>query len=498
MSAINWILHRIISNKVALVKTFVLSQKSNMFLLILVYSYFTKIVIIVLRVLKIGNGTTWPGLFFEKWFPGAVKYLVNKDCKIILISGTNGKTTTRSMIVKIIEDQNIEVCTNRGGANIFRGVAAALLANLTLFGQLKAKNIVLEVEEATMPILTKYIKPSKIILTNIFRDQMDAYGEIDTTLQYFTNSLDNLKNTYFELIINKNDKKLLSILNKPRPNINLIGYGIDDANAILPDYESSENNFNIEFQNFYEAKNSSSKNLEVIFDIEKISDGNYILRDKSEFNIADFLGQSDSQDTKKSFRIKTNLLGVYNIYNILAAFVTCFEDFETEDIINSLETVPPVFGRGEKILLPNGSQIIMFLVKNPAGMNQVFELIKANFDAKDLGLNFLINDNVADGRDVSWLWDCNFEDLIVNLHPSVQFQTSGTRGLDILLRLETAGADVTLRDNYNSVLDLVSVINQKQNFKKVQLVLATYTAMLEFRSELGKFVELQGIGGKGN
>jgi lipid II isoglutaminyl synthase (glutamine-hydrolysing) len=486
-----------------------------MFLLVLVYSYFVRVLIVILRALKIGNGTTWPGLFFEKWFPSAVRFLVNNDCKITLISGTNGKTTTRSMIVKILEDQNIEVCTNRGGANIFRGVAAALLSNLSIYGQPRAKNIILEVEEATMPILTKFIKPNKIILTNIFRDQMDAYGEIDTTLQYFTQALDNLQNTHFDLIINKDDLKLLSILNKKRPNINLIGYGIDDTNAILPDYEFSENSLNIEFQKSFEARNVISKNFEVCFEIDRTNNENFVLKDVNDFDVANFFNSNKEKDNKESFAIKTSLLGVYNIYNILAAFATSFEDFGT-DVIKSLANVPPVFGRGEKVLLPNGSQVIMLLVKNPAGMNQVFELIKTNFDAESLGLNFLINDNIADGRDVSWLWDCNFEDLVQNLPVilnsfqdpltiekqaqtlNTQFKTSGSRGLDMLLRIETAGANVSLQNNFDSISDLVKDLNKKESPKKFQLVLATYTSMLEFRSELGKYVELAGIGEKGN
>ncbi len=467
-----------------------------MFFLVLVYSYFVRVLTNVLRFLKVGNGTTWSGLIFEKYCPSAISLLANKGSKIILISGTNGKTTTRSMLVKIYEDQGIKVCTNRGGANIFRGVAAALLSNLTLAGQPNAQNIILEVEEATMPILTRFITPNKIILTNIFRDQMDAYGEINTTLEYFSRALNNLKNTNFDLIINKDDSKLLSILNKKRPNINLVGYGINDKNVILPDYELSENIFDIGFQKSFVANNINSKSLEVNFDIKKnISESVnlYVKEDFKDLN-SNIKGEIESAQT---FAVKTSLLGVYNIYNILAAFATSYDDFGTR-IIDSLESVPPVFGRGEKVMLPNGSQIIMLLVKNPAGMNQVFDLIKTNFESRDIGLNFLINDNIADGRDVSWLWDCNFEDLVPNLDKSAVVKTSGTRGLDMLLRLETAGADVSLQNNFDKIARLVKNLIEKENPQKIELVLATYTAMLEFRSELGKFVELGGISEKGN
>ena len=473
-----------------------------MFALVLIYSYIVKILTLILGFLKIGNGTTWPGLFFEKCFPSAVELLVDKNCKIILISGTNGKTTTRSMLVKIYEDQGIKVCSNRGGANILRGVASALLSNLDLFGRPNANNLILEVEEATMPIITKYIKPTKIILTNIFRDQMDAYGEIDTTLKYFIETLDNLQNKNFDLVINKDDAKLLTILNQLRPNINLIGYGISDQNAVLPDYEMSDTIQNIEFITEFAANNITGKNLESHFDIH--------------------LDHKNANLEKASlYPVKTQLLGVYNIYNLLAAFAASFDDFGIR-IIDSLESVTPVFGRGEKVQLPNGSQVIMLLVKNPAGMNQVFELIKSNFEFNNLGINFLLNDNIADGRDVSWLWDCNFEDLInftnnklesesdpsviqnlvknppLNDSEVIKYRTSGTRGLDMLLRLETAGAKVTLEGNLTNISDLVSALINNQNFPKIELVLATYTAMLEFRSELSKFVKLGGINEKGN
>ena len=141
------------------------------------------------KLTHLGSGTSLPGLLVEKFCPFIIAKISQDLEQIILISGTNGKTTTRALLVHIWEKQGFEVCTNRGGANILRGIAATLLLNQKITGGIKSSIAILEVEEATMPILTKYLVPNQLILTNIFRDQLDAYGEIDQTLSYFSQSI---------------------------------------------------------------------------------------------------------------------------------------------------------------------------------------------------------------------------------------------------------------------------------------------------------------------
>lgn len=145
------------------------------------------------KLTRLGSGTSLPGLLVEKFCPFIITKITQDLEQIILISGTNGKTTTRALLVHIWEEQDFEVCTNRGGANILRGIAATLLLNYSFLGKMKSSIAILEVEEATLPILTKYLVPNQLILTNIFRDQLDAYGEIDQTLSYFSQSLSEIQ-----------------------------------------------------------------------------------------------------------------------------------------------------------------------------------------------------------------------------------------------------------------------------------------------------------------
>ncbi len=446
---------------------------------------------IVIPLLKLGSGTTLAGLWIETKWPYLVSYLTKDAKNVILITGTNGKTTTRSIIVKVFEDQNIPICTNRGGANIYRGIASALLNNWNWRGQMKATTLILEVEEATLPKLTKYLKADYLVLTNIFRDQLDAYGEIDKTLEFFRIAINQCRP---RIIINADDQKLLSVLdglatfNNPKkvkrlqgfiepkviPQKMIVnGFKITDSKLELLDYEESSQKYSIDFADMTSAYCVENDNL------------------KAKLSII----YKDSVNTKK-LELSTGLIGTYNIYNILAAISLTYPLFG-ESALESIATVQPVFGRGEKIIYRN-KEIWLFLVKNPAGMNQVLELVSNHFKNQKLNFSFLINDKIADGRDVSWLWDCNFESF-TQFHCDNQFYTSGSRGLDMLLRLKTAGLNLTLSNNYSEIQDYLDKLIYKLNIESEKhIILATYTSMMEFRRLLSKRVELPKINGEGN
>ena len=216
-----------------------------------------------------GSGTSLPGLLVEKFCPFIITKISGDLKQIILISGTNGKTTTRALLVHIWEKQGFEVCTNRGGANIMRGIAATLLLNQKIWGGIKSSIAILEVEEATMPILTKYLVPNQLILTNIFRDQLDAYGEIDQTLSYFSQSITQIQKNQNSLQNQQqnwqSDRDLSkNSINKKTKNQNLIpNWQITEEN----NKESEENKKQIEEQveepieqNALENQNFHAKN----------------------------------------------------------------------------------------------------------------------------------------------------------------------------------------------------------------------------------------------
>jgi lipid II isoglutaminyl synthase (glutamine-hydrolysing) len=435
----------------------------------LIYSYLAKAAVFLLRTLRIGSGTALTGLLIEKYYPNIISVL-GKDIKhIILITGTNGKTTTRSLLVKIFEDNGVPVCSNLGGANIIRGIASTLLSNWNWKGQPRIKNLILEVEEASMPILTKYINPNQIVITNIFRDQLDAYGEIDQTLSYFKQAIDQ---TTSDIVINSDDHKLLQILKGV--NRKIIGFGIEDKNVKMLDFEKSSCDHKVIFDEQTLAQEVSNKNLTA-----KIK-----------------TNWKEHNKIKGEFVVESKLLGTYNIYNILAALSCSYPIFEN-GAIKSITDAQPVFGRGEKITYRN-KEIWLFLVKNPAGMNQTCELIETNFKNESLKISILINDKIADGKDVSWLWDCNFEGF-VKANPKFEYFTSGFRGLDILLRLEHAEAKISLENNYEEIDNLLE--KKFYNFnadKEKHVILATYTAMLKIRKLIGERVKITNISDKGN
>jgi len=465
--------------------------------MLLLLSIFAKIIYFTSRFSGRGSGTSLPGWIVEKYFPNLLKDLAQNFEEIILISGTNGKTTTRAVLSQIYESNHKKVCTNRGGANILRGIASSLLLNLDWLGRNNSEVLILEVEEASLPKLTQKVKPDKIIFTNLFRDQLDVYGEIDQTFNYFKQTLLNLgvktkqnpqpeqdnilakpltfanlqkkinsrKNFHTDLkvYINYDDKKLLKLIDTL--DFYVVGYSLELDPIDLPKYEGQAPVFSLP-QKIYQASNIISKNLESSFTV-KI-------------------------DKKNEFLIETKLPGTFNIYNILPAFLVGYEKFG-KNSIPPIVGFKPVFGRGEKITLPNQKQLTLFLVKNPAGFDEVLKLVSSNFPDKKLNFGFLINDKIADGKDVSWLWDVNFEKHLKSIQINKIF-TSGSRGLDILLRLQHAEYLVKLTDFVDEMENLLNLIEiENQDF----IVFSTYTVMLEFRKNLEQKVNLAGINSSG-
>ncbi len=415
------------------------------------------------RLLGKGSGTALPGYFIERYAQSLLEPLLKNYQEIIVISGTNGKTTTRTILTHIYKSLGKSVVTNSGGANIIRGIASSLLQDQTLVGKSKHKIAILEVEEASLPILTKYCKLNILILTNIFRDQLDAYGEIDTTLGFFTTAITQGMPT--RIIANTDDKKLLSAIPNAYHN-RLEGFSITDPSADLPSYEAIESSVQIYPITFVNAEHISTNNSHTMIAI-------------------------DTPGAKIEAII--SLQGVYNVYNTLAAIMACYPQFGASSL-RCLNSYKPAFGRGESIQI-NKANIQLMLVKNPAGFEQVLDVIRTTNPNDSVSLAILINDNTADGKDVSWLWDADIEQFVSQQNIS-WVRTSGTRGLDMLLRLKYAGiANPQKSWNKNTVKELVSDTIAHTG---TIYILATYTALLAVRKELGQYVKLDDISTEGN
>jgi len=433
-----------------------------------------KLIVFISQKLGKGRGTSLPGIGVEKRYPDLLTELTAGFEKIILISGTNGKTTTRALITHIYESLNIKVCSNRGGANLIRGIASSLLLNLNFWLQPKAKVAVFEVEEASLPILTKYIKADTLILTNLFRDQLDAYGEVNKTVDYFKNAILNLgaklvgdkidsKEPKLQVIYNGEDQKLVSIVDNFE--VNKLPFGLEIEEDKKPKYEAKVDQKAKKSSKYLKATEIQTKNLQTSFEV-KID--------------------------KKSLKVVSQLPGYYNVYNILAAVNLVYPIFG-KAILEPIKTFKPAFGRGERIKY-NNTEIVLFLIKNPAGFDQVLDLLASNYADQKLNLAVAINDNIADGKDVSWLWDVDLEKF-VKKQPLETLYTSGSRGLDMLLRFEYAEKVVFTQNNFPSLEQLLTKIeSQTGEF----IVLCTYTALMEFRKLLEKKATIGSFDGAGN
>ena len=427
----------------------------------------SKTIIIVSKKLFKG-GSNFPGRIALK-IDKSILSSISKNYKVILITGTNGKTTTSSMIYNIIKDTNHPVISNVTGANMYSGIVSCFIDNYS-FKSKEERYAVIEVDEANLKFITEYISPSIITVTNLFRDQLDRYGEVYTTLKKIHEGIE--KSPSSKLILN-GDESLLGELDLPNP---IEYYGFMDtvetnnkidinADAKFCKKCKAPYSYNIITYNhlgdFY-CDNCGYHRPELNYTLDKI---NEISADSSSITINDN-------------NITLNIPGVYNIYNALCAFaITKSLGIEASTIITSLENQSSSFGRQESITIED-KKVKIILVKNPAGFNQAIDTVA--FDTSNISLAFLLNDNYADGRDVSWIWDVNFEKLsILNIE---KLFIGGIRLYDMATRLKIANLDTdkfAVSEDYETILQGIKATENNTVY-----VLATYTSMINFRKYL--------------
>lgn len=407
-----------------------------------------------------GGGSALPGLIVEKINPNFISNILESlPYGVVVVSGTNGKTTTTKMVVELLESQGLKVFSNKTGSNFVRGVGAAILSEATWKGNLNADIAVLELDEAHATHFVKLVQPRYSLLLNVMRDQLDRFGEIDYTAKLLQKIG---KNTTKSVILNANDA-FLGKKEFSKGFSKVVKFGFDQK---LADF----------FPNDDEIHFKKAKKLH-----KKIS-ANVLLEGFSDNSAQIFWGEKTD-----NFNLKIS--GIHNILNLTAAIALVEETLKTEGrrinrkkIMCAAEKIHPAFGRGEKIKI-DGKEIEILLVKNPAG----FRINLRNFNPDNYDSMIAINDNYADGRDMSWLWDVDFSIL---KHSGVQ-AISGSRAYDMAIRL--FHDDVEFNEEN---IDL-SISESVQNFIKggrdKKRIYATYTAMLEIRKELSKISELEKI-----
>jgi len=446
-----------------------------------------KILVFVLRILKSG-GTTLPGKVARKLYPDIIK-VISKDYKIIMVTGTNGKTTTTKIIGEVLKVNGLKYITNKSGANLFGGIVTTFIDSVDLRGRAKAPVALIEVDEAAFNVVTDYIEPDVLVVTNFFRDQLDRYGELYSTLNSVRSGIN--KSTKTKLVLNADDFLCASLGKDSGKEVIYYGFAGEA-------YESKEKLVNSDAMFCIYCKEKYEYESHVYGHLGSFACGSCGYRrpqsevtcekvvelNTSYSNVLISIASKESDLENKVIQAKINLPGLYNIYNALAA-AACGTalNLPSENLAKALESFECGFGRMETIST-QGKNIKVILVKNPTGFNQVLNFLMT--EDKNMQIAFLINDKLADGTDISWLWDVDFEMLEEIQSKIDNFYVSGIRAEDMAVRLKYAGINedkINIVKNYDDLLAKgLSNTQEGHNF----YILPTYTAMLDIRKLLKK------------
>lgn len=401
-----------------------------------------------------GGGSALPGLFVERISPSFVpETLAQLPHGVVVISGTNGKTTTTKMVVALLESQGLKVFTNRTGSNFVRGVAAALLGEIDIKGKLDADIAVLELDEAHAVKFVEVVPPRYSLLLNVMRDQLDRFGEIDATAKMLEKIGQATTGT---VVVNREDERVRLIPAQLSNSANVRYFGLVDS--LLSQFPTDD-----------ELHNTAGKKATT-----KRPDADVILKDFNEKGAAFTINGKD-------FVTPLKLKGVYNIYNSAAALAlvrSITPEASINSLLGALSTVTPAFGRGEVVTV-GGHPLELVLVKNPSG----FRLGLESYRPEGYATMIAINDNYADGRDMSWLWDVDFTQLID--HP---VHVTGIRAYDMALRLQYD--EVNMQKVHTDLAkSLAEFIDMHAEMPK--RIYCTYTAMLALRKELSKITRVE-------
>ncbi|THJ67435.1 DUF1727 domain-containing protein [Arthrobacter echini] len=401
-----------------------------------------------------GGGSALPGLVVERLDPGFMgRALSALPHGVVVVSGTNGKTTTTKMVVELLEGQGLSVFTNRTGSNFTRGVAAALLGEVDWRGRLVADVAVLELDEAHAVHFVKLVPPKYSLLLNVLRDQLDRFGEIDAT----TRLLERIATATTGTVV----------LNREDPRVAGIASSLTQARAV---YFGLDESLRSTFPNDDELRGAEGTAPAAALPADVVLSA--VEGDSAEFDI-------DGLRVSTGLRLR----GVYNIFNAAAALAAARAVLggaaDIDRLLRSLAAVEPAFGRGESILV-DGRPLELVLVKNPSG----FRLGLKSFDPAGHATMIAINDNYADGRDMSWLWDVDFD----SLGAAGVDMVSGARAYDMALRLKYDAVRIGgVEPDITAALKAFITGSAGQPRR----IFCTYTAMLAVRRELSKIAKVE-------
>ncbi len=426
---------------------------------------------------KMGRGgTNLPGKLALKIHKGILGEL-SRNVNVTVVTGTNGKTTTSRMIEQAFSDAGLDYFANRSGANLLTGIIAVFAQHCTISGKCRHSHALIECDEAAFRTASQFLPVRALVVNNIFRDQLDRYGEITHTLEAIRTGISHIPDA--TLCLNADCSLTASLADGAKNRV--VWFGVN-----VPIYKDA---------------------------IKELSDAPYCIHCKTEYEYSyvtyGHLGGfscpkcgyhkpdpdvavtkvldtgTEASDIELSFQGKThevhvNLPGGYNIYNAAAATsASLVAGISAETIVGALAQFECGFGRAEQFNLGR-CQARMMLVKNPAGFNQVISLIAHSEEPCQLA--FLLNDRFADGRDISWIWDVDFEALAAQEKRFTRIFVSGVRACDMALRLKYAGFPP---ERLNVIPEYPTLLDEIGGSDIPAFIMPTYTAMFDLRSEIG-------------
>ena len=425
-----------------------------------------------------GGGTSLPGKVLTRMEPQAIERLAGRLPRgSVVISATNGKTTTAAMVSAVLERAGVRLVHNRAGANMAGGVAAALAAAARRGGRaIDGELGLFEVDEFWLAPVVEEVEPRALLLSNLFRDQLDRYGELDT-----------IADRWAELVGRRSDRTRL-VLNADDPLIADLGratsalyFGVEDDSLALGDLQHASDS-----KHCRRCGHAYAYETVYLAHLGRYHCPNCGRRRPPPAVVARSVALHGIRAAAftlcaggEEHRVELPLPGLYNVYNALGAAALCLAlDVPAAEVAAGLATVAPAFGRAETIELA-GRPTSILLVKNPAGANEVLRTL--TLEGRDLDVFGVLNDRTADGRDVSWVWDADWELLAPHLR---RMTCSGTRAAELALRLKYAGVEA---QRLHVVEDLSDGLDAAlADGDGALYALPTYTALLELRELLAR------------
>lgn len=419
-----------------------------------------KTVTFIVRSLRLGAASVLPGSIARRIEPRLLQ-LLSQQVKngVILIAGTNGKTTTSLLLKTILERKGYRVAHNSTGANLENGLMTALLESTNLVGTLDADYAILEVDENIVPKVLTPLQPRIILCLNLFRDQLDRYGEVDTISKRWTKVISTLPPE--TVVIPNADDPTLSYLGQQLPQ-RVLFFGLNEPEQYLEAIPHA-------VDSIYCPKCGHSLDYQGVY-----------LSHLGDFTCPN-CGFSKSKPTLESRKWQQILVGLYNKYNTLAA-VTAAQDLGIDEatIKDTINNFQAAFGRAEDLVI-EGKRVRILLSKNPVGTNETIRVVNQSTDTTTL---MVLNDRTPDGTDVSWIWDVDTEKLVERGGTLV---VSGDRVYDMALRLRYS--EKSTQSNLNLIVEedlrqaIATALKHTPDNETLH-ILPTYSAMLEVREVL--------------